>query len=293
MKIDLEPGKYIVAVSGGVDSMALLDVLCHHPGLDLIVAHFDHGIRPDSSQDCKLVESVAKEHDLMFESKQGKLGPSTSEEAARSARYDFLHTIREKHNAKSVITAHHKDDLLETVLINLLRGTGRKGLSSLNTAKHVTRPLLAYSKIDLIHYAEAHKLSWREDSTNTNTEYLRNYLRIKIVPRLTTQKREQLLSLVTDAKRLNLELDQEITSLLQLQNTDKQYLSKKLLLKVPHNAACEVVAAWLRKNDLGDFDRHAIERVVIAAKTFRPGQQVDVHNKKYVVIEKKWLVFTT
>ncbi len=291
MKLVVEPGKYVVAVSGGVDSMVLLELLRKQLRLDLVVAHFDHGIRSDSSQDLELVEQTAKAYGLAFEYKQATLGENASEETARDARYNFLYTVLNNHAAKAIITAHHQDDLLETALINLLRGTGRKGLSSLGTNKQLVRPLLGYTKATIRQYAEYNRIVWREDSTNQNTDYLRNYLRLEAIPRFSSQQLQQLLDLVTDAQRLNAELDYEIANLLQSQQTEKTQLARKLLITVPYKIACEIAAEWLRQNGLRNFDRKAIERLVIAARTFRPGQRVDVHNKKYVLIGQKWLVF--
>src|SRR5215471_4228206 len=97
MKIELEPGKYVVAVSGGVDSMVLLDVLKDVPGLQLVVAHYDHGMRGDSGQDRQLVQEAAAHYGLPFAYEEGKLGVRTSEAAARDARYQFLRRVREAH----------------------------------------------------------------------------------------------------------------------------------------------------------------------------------------------------
>src|SRR5437764_343012 len=128
-----KPGKYVVAVSGGVDSVALLDMLARSDDLKLVVAHFDHGIRKDSAKDRKFVEDLAKNYDLPFVYEEGHLGSGTSEAVARGARYDFLHRVKKSHGAQAIITAHHQDDVLETAIINLLRGTGRKGLTSLTS----------------------------------------------------------------------------------------------------------------------------------------------------------------
>src|SRR5688572_12503510 len=90
MDVQLEPGKYVVAVSGGVDSMVLLDVLTQYPQLELVVAHFEHGIRPDSGKDFRLVKAAAKKYKLPFAAAHGNLGPTVSEATARKARYEFL-----------------------------------------------------------------------------------------------------------------------------------------------------------------------------------------------------------
>src|SRR5690606_4946866 len=129
----LEPGHYVVAVSGGVDSMALLDMVAKQsrPKVSFTVAHFDHGIRDDSHLDRRLVGEVAQRHNLPFVYERGELGAGASEALAREARYAFLRKVQHSTGARGIMTAHHHDDVVETAVLNMLRGTGRKGLSSL------------------------------------------------------------------------------------------------------------------------------------------------------------------
>ncbi|HEX6258362.1 MAG TPA: tRNA lysidine(34) synthetase TilS, partial [Candidatus Saccharimonadales bacterium] len=129
-KTHLASGTYVVAVSGGVDSIVLLDMLAGQAGLELIVAHFDHGIRQDSTEDAEFVRAAAQRYSLPFELGQATLGPGASEEAARTARYSFLRSIAKKYQAR-IVTAHHADDVIETIAINVARGTGWRGLVSL------------------------------------------------------------------------------------------------------------------------------------------------------------------
>ena len=126
-QISLPAGRYVVAVSGGVDSMVLLDVVRQMPGVFVVVAHVDHGIRADSHKDRKLVASVCMSHNVQFEYTELHLGPGASEEMARTERYKFLRHIKERYTADAILTAHHSDDLTETALINLIRGTGWRG----------------------------------------------------------------------------------------------------------------------------------------------------------------------
>src|SRR5438445_4950610 len=115
-----KPGSYAVAVSGGVDSVVLLDILAKRDDLELAVAHFDHGIREDSVEDRHFVEGLAKNYGLPFIYEEGSLGPKSSEAEAREARYKFLRQAQKKAGAKAIITAHHQDDLLETAILNML-----------------------------------------------------------------------------------------------------------------------------------------------------------------------------
>lgn len=172
--------RYVVAVSGGVDSVVLLDMLVKKYTADaLIVAHFDHGIRSDSADDARFVGHLATKYNLSFETQREELGPHTSEEKARERRYAFLRRVASEHAAR-IVTAHHADDLVETVAINLTRGTGWRGLAVLDSPD-IERPLLGMTKKQLLDYAKQHQLQWREDSTNNDTHYLRNDLRQKLI----------------------------------------------------------------------------------------------------------------
>jgi len=284
MELVIEPGKYVVAVSGGIDSMVLLDVLAKHEDLELIIAHFDHGIRPDSAEDRKFVQSVAKEYGLKFEYQEGHLGEAASEEQARNARYAFLHSVSSTHHARGVITAHHQDDLIETSFLNMLRGTGRKGITSLSSGPHIYRPLLHIPKVQIRAYAAQHAIRWREDSTNNDTKYARNYIRSTLVPKLTSSQKEHLLDIITNLQSKNYEIDLEIAKILQLKSMDKKRLKKHTIIMMPHAVACESVAAWLRLNGIRDFDRNLIERTVVAIKTYKAGRKADLINGAYVLI---------
>lgn len=257
-----DPGKYVVAVSGGVDSMVLLDVLRRQPQVDLVVAHYDHGIRADSDEDRRLVQKAAKKYGLIFEYQQGRLGPETSEAAARDKRYDFLRHIQKKYQAKAIITAHHQDDMLETAILNLLRGTGRKGLSSLTSRPGLIRPLLNCTKHEIYDYARQNKIPWREDSTNADDKYLRNYIRHQIMPRLGA-KRQELLGLLRSTGKLN----QDIDDILQSEIKQSRQLQRHWFIMLPYNVSCEAMAAWLRQNNITSFDRPLVERLTVAAKT--------------------------
>lgn len=269
-------GKYVVAVSGGVDSMALLDILSKQAGLELTVAHFDHGIRPDSAVDREFVAQAAKAYGLPFTYEEGRLGPAAGEAAARLARYDFLRQVLEETGARAIITAHHQDDLLETAVINLIRGTSRKGLTALRDRPGLSRPLLKVPKRELIAYAREQGLKWREDPTNQETGYLRNYIRHELLSRFSDKDRQSLLDLVRRMAVTNRELDKILDEVLKLQPADKT-LDRQWFNQLPHAAAREIMAAWLRANGAAGFDRQTLERLVVAAKTGRPGKVFPVY----------------
>ncbi len=285
MEIELEPGIYVVAVSGGVDSIALLDVLARRGGYRLVVAHLDHGIREESQLDRQLVQAAAEGYGLPFVFDQARLGPGASEEAARKVRYGFLHKTRQASGARAVITAHHQDDLLETAVLNLLRGTGRRGLAALRSRETLERPLLDVPKAQLIAYAQKHRLHWHEDSTNRDEHYLRNYIRHQILPRFSEEQKQKLLGHIKSIRARHDELESLLARYLQLHPAPNR-LDRHWFIMLPHAVAREVLAAWLRRYAVHNLTSRLLERLVIAAKTGAPGSQIDVDKKHVLSIAK-------
>jgi tRNA(Ile)-lysidine synthetase-like protein len=297
---DISPGKYVVAVSGGIDSMVLLDLLAHMAdstklsakdqsntakdyqlsaiSYELIVAHFDHGIRPDSAQDRQLVQTAAERYGLSYIYEEAALGPNASEATARQARYAFLRKVKTAQGADAIVTAHHQDDALETAIINILRGTGRKGLSSLQTAGDIVRPLLHLTKADIYDYAQAHpQITWREDSTNADDRYLRNYVRHQLIDKLGDYGRSLLLEYISRAVVANPLIDTILLHDIAAHSSAHGGLERAWFISLPYDVSTEVMAAWLRGHDIREFDRRMIARLVVAAKTARPGKQADIN----------------
>jgi tRNA(Ile)-lysidine synthase len=291
MKIKLQPGRYIVAVSGGVDSVVLLNILRQQAGMDLVVAHFDHGIRPDSADDAAFVSQLAVQYDLPFVTKRVELGAQASEATARQARYSFLREAMEQANAQAVVTAHHQDDVLETAILNILRGTGRRGLASLQSTELIKRPLLSLPKSELQTYAIQHHLSWREDTTNRDERYARNYIRHRLLVKFDARTRQQLLAAIERITQVNAELDALLASILA-ERVVKQGIDRQWFISLPHTAAREVMATWLRQNGIADFDRRTIERLTVGAKTKPANKRLDVLRGRYVAIAKQYLVLS-
>jgi tRNA(Ile)-lysidine synthase len=289
------PGSYVVAVSGGVDSMALLDMLQRQSRRDsdwrLVVAHLDHGIRPDSMEDRQLVQMVVQQYGLPFVYHESKLGPGTSEAAARAARYNFLHDVRRANEARSIITAHHQDDVLETAIINILRGSGRKGLTSLGNQSDIVRPLLRVPKRDLVAYARDQGLQWNEDSTNQDETYLRNYVRHRLLSRFDDAARARLWQIITDLAETNHELDTLLVNQLHMQSLagtlDRQWFNH-----LPHAVAREVLASWLRAHGTRNFDSKTLERLVVAAKVAAGGKTFSVQAEVSLLIHADHLALT-
>lgn len=288
MQIRVEPGVWVVAVSGGVDSVVLLDILqrqrlySKEPST-YVVAHFDHGIRSDSADDRRLVQQLATEYDLPFVYEQARLGSDASEATARHRRYEFLEKVRQSTGARGLITAHHQDDALETAVHNIIRGTGRRGLTALKSTSDIQRPLLHVGKQQIRDYAKSHSLRWNEDSTNADTKYLRNYIRHNILRKFPPGKRAQLAILIDTMRGVNNELDNHIAGLLHIQPR-QGVIDRKWFIMLPHDIAREVVYAWLRAHDAQNLDRKTIERMVVAMKTGKTQQVFSVDNRWNLVV---------
>jgi tRNA(Ile)-lysidine synthase len=286
MKADIPPGKYIIAVSGGVDSMVLLDVLKCNSNIELVVVHFNHGIRPDSIKDERLVERTAKNYSLPYEAGHANLGEEASEEKAREKRYAFLRSVMDKHRADGIITAHHQNDLMETAFINIIRGTGHRGLASMHSSPDIVRPLLGTPKSDLINYAKEHGVKWHEDSTNENETYLRNYIRKKIMPSLGLADQQYLVKNVEKIAE-NIGEKDKIIAKLSRKLANKGNIVRSKYIALPGEIRRELVMYWLRSNEFAQFDRKTVEKIDIILKTGRAGSRYPIKKKLWLVLGQK------
>jgi tRNA(Ile)-lysidine synthase len=178
----------LLAVSGGRDSMALLHLMLE-VGISFSVAHLDHGIRADSSLDADFVREVCLKLEKPFFSERVNIPEIAAkrswslEEAARKVRYEFLTRTAKKSNSSAILTAHHLEDNAETVLMQLLRGTARSlGIPARRGL--ILRPMLEISKHELKKFLLERGLTWREDSSNTDVTYTRNWVRLELMPKL-------------------------------------------------------------------------------------------------------------
>lgn len=177
--------KLIVAVSGGIDSVTLLHAINEMNRFynwKVAVAHYDHKQRRDSYKDSELVGLLAESYGNKYY--LGKhVDGIQSEGELRRARYNFLENLRDDIGYDYIVTAHHGDDRIETAVFNTIRGADRLGMSSLKAKRgSIVRPLLPFAKAELITYASLQNLAYNEDSTNTNIDFSRNFVRHELVP---------------------------------------------------------------------------------------------------------------
>ena len=187
----LKNKKILLAISGGIDSVVLTHLL-HSHGTELLLAHCNFQLRGEESDgDEAFVHDFAKTLGIPLEVKRfdthqyAIAHQFNTQLAARELRYEWFYELLETHHCDALATAHHANDNLETFLINLSRGSGLGGLLGIpQQTDKIVRPLLQWSRQQIYDYAEAHRLQWREDSSNASNKYVRNVIRHEIIPQM-------------------------------------------------------------------------------------------------------------
>ena len=272
----------LLAISGGVDSVCLLHFYCDDP--EVIVAHFNHGTRPSSIDDENFVRNLAQKYHKKFIVGRAELGANVSEEKARTARYDFLRTAAKENDAE-IYTAHHLDDLVESVAINLLRGTGWRGLVPLD-ADDIERPLIEknYDKKSLLKYAAEHNLVFREDPTNHEDNYLRNRVREKLCE-FSSAEKSRLIELSRAQKNLKTEINQILNSTVKNEKTYQRAWFKNL----DEETALELLKFITKENQIS-LTRPELKNFLDAIKTYAPEKFFNLPKDHLVKIHKTYFV---
>lgn len=290
---DFQHRKYVLAVSGGADSMALL-ALAHQHKLNGIVAHCNFHLRgKESDQDEQFVRKYAEQFSYSFEcvnfqtadyAKQHKI---SIQMAARDLRYEWFETIRKAHHCDYILLAHHWDDLVETILINLTRGTGIKGMTGmeLQNGKRL-RPLLKNSRKDILDYLNQQTIEFREDSSNAETKYLRNHIRHKVIPAFEAVDGDfmQRMSENADRFRENAKLLEHYTAILK-QNVCSEQENGDLIIDINHAMVNELALYEL----LQTYGFHRSQIADLYASNLS-GKQVATDNFVLVSDRNYWIL---
>ena len=288
--------KVIVGLSGGKDSMVLLDVLTL---LDYqcIVAHCNFHLRGnESNRDAHFVKKWCKSMDIPLEmidfdtSTYAKDKKISIEMAARELRYDWFEILRRQHEAQAVAVAHHIDDSIETMLLNLIRGTGIKGLTGISPKnENILRPLLCVSRKDIEKYIEEREFSFVEDSTNTDEKYKRNAVRNTLIPmmeKLNPSVREALERTINNLEEVEKVYDKAIEKSIEKVFSDNKIDINKL---VEEPSSLSVLFAILTKygftsSDISDINNSLTN---ISGKIFLSDNYKVIKDRDFLLIEKK------
>ena len=274
----LSPGaRYLIGVSGGRDSVALLHWLVECGYSKLIVCHLNHRLRGRSSRaDAIFVQKLAAKYDvalalaaidvraLAVRTKQ------SIEAAARDARYKFFARVAKRRRCRTIFLGHHADDLVETFLINLFRGAGPGGLSAMrgvsirkidNVKLRIVRPLLGVSREQIDDYVRKRRLKFREDASNKNLGPLRNRIRHRIIPEIEKQLGRNVRGTIWRAATVAAEEENFFEALLPDKLSKLTALAVKPLRAMPIAVQRRMLHEWLRARDVPDLSFDLVERV--------------------------------
>ena len=269
--------KKVLAVSGGIDSVVMLHIFRNDP--TVIVAHYNHGIRPNSAEDRDFVAHLAQRYGLPFETTDGNLGADASEADARVARYEFLESICKKHQGRLYV-AHHLDDVYESIAINVLRGTGWRGLAPLRNP-NIERPLLKWRKSDIYRYATEHHLSFRQDQTNNEDIYLRNRVRMALMYADDAQK-EQLHQLYNRQCQIATGVER---ILVELVSGQEQYISRDIFKEIDDQTGTELLRELLYVKGISQT-RPQLRRALMAIREYQPAKQFPLNKNAHIKVSK-------
>jgi tRNA(Ile)-lysidine synthase len=266
---------YLVGVSGGRDSVALLHWLINLGYMNLVVCHLNHQLRGRSSDaDARFVKGLARKYRLDFElgaadiralAKKKKMSIET---AAREARYSFFAKTAERRKCRMILLAHHADDLVETFLINLFRGTGSTGLAAMREISTrsidgveltIVRPLLGIWRKEIDNYMRKHRLTFREDVSNKSLNPLRNRIRHRVIPDLEKIVGRNIRPAIWRAATIAGEEEDWIEK--QLPDSDDAQFSVVRLRALPVALQRRAILKWLRAQNISEISFDVIERV--------------------------------
>jgi tRNA(Ile)-lysidine synthase len=269
--------RYLVGVSGGRDSVALLHCLTSLEYGRLVVCHLDHQLRGRASTaDARFVSDVAAK--LNLESEIGRVEVAalarrtkqSLETAGRNARYDFFAGIARRRRCRTIFLGHHAGDLVETFLFNLFRGAGPAGLSGMRqVATHnvdgvhltIVRPLLGATREEIDGYLKSRRLEYRDDATNETLGPLRNRIRHRVIPYIEKQLGRNVRGALWRAATISADEAEWADTLVDPPSPIKSELSVKDLRKQPRALQRRTIHLWLQARGIVNLDFETIERV--------------------------------
>ena len=279
--LDASPSspRVVLAVSGGIDSMVLLDAVANggYERGEMTVATFDHGTGPAAASACELVERVATEHGFECVVGRASHGLRRSEAAWREARWVFLRAVAASQSA-TVATAHTADDQIETILMRVLRDAGPRGLAALEAPSELLRPLLAFRRTAIMAYAKGRGVKWIDDPSNDSPAFLRNRVRRDLLPALRRADRqfdEDILALGQAAAAWRRETDALAREVSRLRGTDGVDVD---LASIRTLGAAQLSLLWPAiAGQVGlTLDRRGTMRLAAFSRSSRVGSRVQV-----------------
>lgn len=290
----------VIGVSAGPDSMCLLDLL-QKKTTKIVVCHINHNVRKESIEEEKYITKYCQDKNIILEKTTiNNYQENNFENEARKKRYMFYEEILKKYNSKTLLLAHHGDDLIETILMKISRGSnleGYAGIKEISNVKNyqIIRPLLKYTKEDIINYNKSNNIKYYNDSSNQSTNYTRNRYRLNILPLLKKEDKNIHKKYLKYSKTL-IEYDDYIKkevkrninnvykdNIINIDNLNKldTFLIKNILYNIMNNI-------YQNKNNI-ITDRH-IQNIISLLNNTKPNIKIDLPNNKEIVKEYNKLI---
>lgn len=290
----------VIGVSAGPDSMCLLDLL-QNKTTKIVVCHINHNVRKESIEEEEYITKYCQDKNIILEKTTiNNYQENNFENEARKKRYMFYEEILKKYNSKTLLLAHHGDDLIETILMKISRGSnleGYAGIKEISNVKNyqIIRPLLKYTKEDIINYNKSNNIKYYNDSSNQSTNYTRNRYRLNILPLLKKEDKNIHKKYLKYSKTL-IEYDDYIKrevkrninnvykdNIINIDNLNKldTFLIKNILYNIMNNI-------YQNKNNI-ITDRH-IQNIISLLNNTKPNIKIDLPNNKEIVKEYNKLI---
>lgn len=290
----------VIGVSAGPDSMCLLDLL-QKKTTKIVVCHINHNVRKESIEEEEYITKYCQDKNIILEKTTiNNYQENNFENEARKKRYMFYEEILKKYNSKTLLLAHHGDDLIETILMKISRGSnleGYAGIKEISNVKNyqIIRPLLKYTKEDIINYNKSNNIKYYNDSSNQSTNYTRNRYRLNILPLLKKEDKNIHKKYLKYSKTL-IEYDDYIKrevkrninnvykdNIINIDNLNKldTFLIKNILYNIMNNI-------YQNKNNI-ITDRH-IKNIIALLNNTKPNIKIDLPNNKEIVKEYNKLI---
>ena len=283
----------VVATSGGPDSMVLLNLLStvkKEKNLKLICAHVNHKLRKESDDEAKMVKKYCEQNDIIFEYMTIDEYKGNTENYAREKRYEFFEKLIKKYSSPYLLTAHHGDDLTETIMMRLIRGSSLKGYAGFSeiTEKKgykIYRPLITKTKAEILGYAKENNLYYAIDLSNESDNYTRNRIRKYILPILKKENKNIHLKILEFSKIISeteeyfeKEMTKKITKIyqdnklnVQLFLNEEPLIQKKLIHSILNN---------VYKNKINLINDNHVNNILSTVKAKKPNIQINLPNNK-------------
>ncbi len=278
---------FLVAYSGGADSTALLHLFSKHPNVRAI--HINHGLQSQADNWLQHCQQTCDRLGIELITEHANLS-NASENSCRQARYAFFSKHLNRHEI--LITAHHKRDQSETILLKLLRGTGLKGLSGIEKIKpfakgYVARPLLDCSIESLMNYLIINTITWIEDTSNEDNNYKRNFIRNKILPSLQSQFPDAINTIARSATNCN----DSLVLLNHLIGFEHKHLPIDKLINTPKNLRSTLFYHWLSSKNMPLPDKIALQQITQDFISANRDKQPHYKNSHYQLFRWKNAIY--